>query len=111
MTKFQLPSIKNDKMMYMVLGIAMLLSLAPMMQAYNMIMYLVVFATCLWLSFSSWRAHKKDNMWFIVFATIAIIFDPFMMLNLGAQMWMMLKILFALMFFYMFFNAGKKAAK
>lgn len=111
MTKFQLPSIKYDKMIYMILGIMMLLSLAPMMQAYSMIMNVVVFAMCAWMSFNSWRAHKMDNMWFIVFAIIAVIFNPLMILNLGMQMWMMLKILFTLMFFYMFFNASKKAAK
>lgn len=111
MTKFQLPHIKHDKMLYMLLGILMLLGLAPMMQAYAMIAHIAVCIVTAWLSFNCWRTKKMENMWFLVFALIAILFNPFMIIDLGMQMSMVVKLVFAAMFFYLFYTCGRKEAK
>ena len=89
-----------------VIAILLLLCLADMPYGYYTLVRFAAMAAFAYLSYDYFKA-KKDGMGF-VFASLALLFQPFIKISLGRTIWNVVDVVIALALFFLIIKSLKK---
>jgi len=95
----KLENVKSAIMIYSILAVVLFIAVLPMPYGYYTFIRIAVFALTAWLSYKHWGTlHHMNNIWFWIFGAIAILFNPFVKVQLEREIWMLLDATFGILF-------------
>ena len=95
----RLVALRHHASVWVAPAILLIAALFPWPYGYYGLLRLAVFVVSAWIAYEQWRFDDAVSGWVVAFGGVALLYNPFMPIHLTREIWSVLNIATAVLFF------------